>query len=85
MEYFVEDLLNMRLLREGLFKIQNGKFDLKEALDFIVAIFRDKADAYEVCVAHSHCPEIGIPFEPMGRSKSQRRGLGYSQQLEHAG
>ena len=48
MEYFVEDLLNMRLLKEGLFVIQNRKFDLQEALDFIVAIFDSKSRAQEV-------------------------------------
>lgn len=39
MEYFIEDLLNLRLLREGYFEINKAVFDLHEALDFVVDIF----------------------------------------------
>ena len=44
MESFVEDLLNLRLIKEGVFKIQNGALNVYDALDFVIDIFRPKAD-----------------------------------------
>ena len=44
MECFVEDLLNMNLIRNGLFAINKECFDVRETLDFIVSIFQIKAE-----------------------------------------
>ena len=44
MESFVEDLLNLRLIKEGVFKIQKGVFNAYDAFDFVIDIFKPKAD-----------------------------------------
>ena len=41
-ESFVEDLLNLTLLKEGVFKLESAPFNLKETLDFVVNIFQMK-------------------------------------------
>ena len=44
MECFVEDLLNMNLIRNGLIAANKECFDVRETLDFIVSIFQIKAE-----------------------------------------
>lgn len=58
MEGFVEDLLNMRLMREGLFEIHNSNFNLKDTLDFVVSMFSFKAESYKVHISHSFDAEL---------------------------
>ena len=44
MECFVEDLLNMNLIRNGLIAVNKECFDVRETLDFILSIFQMKAE-----------------------------------------
>ena len=39
MQSFVEDLLNLRLLKEGTFTLANEPFNPKEVFDMICSIF----------------------------------------------
>ena len=63
MESFVEDLLNLRLLREGIMTISKEQFDLKDALDFIVSIFEIKSSAKGVNLFYSAHQNLIIPSE----------------------
>ena len=45
MESFVEDLLSMRLLNEGVLKIQKLVFNPTDAIKFVVTMFQIKARA----------------------------------------
>ena len=58
MEGFVEDLLNLKLLKEGVFQIEEGVFSLTNTLDFVLAMFEIKAKSYNVKLWHSYCPEL---------------------------
>ena len=53
MESFVEDLLNLRMLREGVMTIAKDKFDAHEALESIVSMFTIKAELQGVAVTYS--------------------------------
>ena len=44
MESFVEDLLNLRLMREGIMTIAKEKFDIRDALESIVSMFTIKSE-----------------------------------------
>ena len=39
MENFVEDLLNLKLIKEGIFQLVEEPFDIKDALNFIGSMF----------------------------------------------
>ena len=43
MESFVEDLLNLKLLNEGILKIEKTQFDPTAAIEFVVGMFQIKA------------------------------------------
>ena len=53
MECFVEDLLTMNLIRNGLLAVSKEGFDVRETLEFIVSIFQIKAELKGVSVTHS--------------------------------
>ena len=38
-ESFIEDLLNLRMLKEGVFKLENAPFNLKDTLNFVMSVF----------------------------------------------
>ena len=61
MESFVEDLLNLRLMREGIMTIAKEKFDVREALDSIVSMFTIKAELQGISVAYSLVKELEMP------------------------
>ena len=60
MESFVEDLLNLRQLSEGVFYIQNTTFNLIDTLDFVVNMFEIKSKMYGVKISYSFCPELEV-------------------------
>ena len=62
-ESFVEDLLNLTLLREGVFKLEYEPFNLREALDFVVNIFKMKKQADDVEISHNFKKEIEDSYE----------------------
>ena len=39
MENFVEDLLNLKLIKEGVFQLVEEPFEIQDALNFIVNMF----------------------------------------------
>ena len=43
MESFMEDLLNLKLIKEGMLMIEKKKFNPKEVFDFILDMFEMKA------------------------------------------
>ena len=53
MESFVEDLLNLRLLREGKMTISKEQFDLKDTLDLIVNMFAIKTGYKSISLSYS--------------------------------
>ena len=50
-ESFIEDLLNVRLIREGLLTLQNESFSPKEALEFVVHMFKTRSMLLDVKVS----------------------------------
>ena len=58
MESFVEDLLNLRMLREGLFILDNAPFNLLDVLDFVVSIFKSKLNEDSVSISYSYEPQL---------------------------
>ena len=58
MESFVEDLLNLRMLREGIFIIDNAPFNLIDVLDFVVSIFKSKLNEDSVSLSYSYDPHL---------------------------
>ena len=58
MESFVEDLLNLRMLREGLFILDNAPFNLLDVLDFVVSIFESKLNEDNVSISYSYEPHL---------------------------
>lgn len=44
MESFVEDLLNLKLIKEGILNIQVAEFRIYDAFDFIIDVFKPKAE-----------------------------------------
>ena len=70
-ESFVEDLLNLTLLREGVFKLENGPFNLKETLDFVVNIFRMKKQTHDIDISHNFNEEIENTLEIGSRHTNQ--------------
>ena len=52
MSSFVEDLLNLRLLQEGNLQLVKEPFKIIETLEFIVDMFKVKAQAYGVDVSY---------------------------------
>ena len=61
MESFVEDLLNLRLMREGIMTIAKEKFDVREALESIVNMFTIKAELQGISVAYSLVKHLKMP------------------------
>ena len=61
MECFVEDLLSMNLIRNGLLVKNKECFDIRQTLDFIVSIFQIKAEMKGVSVTHSNHSDLKIP------------------------
>ena len=53
MECFIEDLLSMNLLRNGLRVMNKECFDVNETIDFIVSIFQIKAEMKGISVTHA--------------------------------
>ena len=53
MQSFIEDLLNLRLLRDGVLELVNETFNLHEALEFVIEMFQIKAHAYGMDVSYS--------------------------------
>ena len=39
MECFVEDLLNLKLIKEGVFKLVKEPFEIEDALNFVISMF----------------------------------------------
>ena len=39
MENFVEDLLNLKLIKEGVFQLVEKPFEIQEAINFIGSMF----------------------------------------------
>lgn len=58
MEGFVEDMLNMQLMRDGLFEFQYCVFNLRETLDFVVAMFECKAKSFRINLSHVYDTEL---------------------------
>ena len=58
MESFVEDLLNLRMLREGCFNLENAPFNLLKVLDFVVSIFESKLNEDDVSISYSYDPHL---------------------------
>ena len=61
MESFVEDLLNLRLLREGIFTIANEQFCPTEIFDFIVNMFQMQARAKGITISYTIVDELEVP------------------------
>ena len=61
MESFVEDLLNLRLMREGIMTMAKDKFDVREALESIVSMFGIKSELQGVAVTYSLVKRLQIP------------------------
>ena len=53
MESFVEDLLNLRMMKEGVMTIAKEKFDACEALESVVSMFAIKSELQGVTVTYS--------------------------------
>ena len=43
MESFIEDLLNLQMIKSGAFVLQNEPFDVDEAIKFVCDMIRLKA------------------------------------------
>lgn len=61
MESFVEDMLNLRLLKEGIMTIAKEKFDSFECLESIVSMFAIKSELQGVTVSYSFVKHLAIP------------------------
>ena len=61
MESFVEDLLNLRLMREGIMTIAKEQFDSRECLESIVSMFAIKSELQGVTISYSLESKLDIP------------------------
>ena len=61
MESFVEDLLNLRLMREGILTIAQEKFDSRECLESIVSMFAIKSELQGVTISYSLESSLEVP------------------------
>ena len=48
MESFVEDLLNLKQLNQGILQLTKAAFDPLQAIDFVVDILRIKAEELKI-------------------------------------
>ena len=53
MECFIEDLLSMNLMRNGMKVVNKECFMVRETIDFIVSIFQIKAEMKGISVSHT--------------------------------
>ena len=61
MESFVEDLLNLRMLREGIFTIACESFNPTEVFEFIFNMFSMQAAAKGVSISYSFYDDLELP------------------------
>ena len=62
---FVEDLLDLRQLRDGVFKLANAPFDVIKVINDVCSIFsfQAKAKNIEICSAHQSDSRLDPNFE----------------------
>ena len=61
MESFVEDLLNLRMLREGNFTIAKDRFNPTEIFDCIVRMFYFQARAKGITISYKVVNNLELP------------------------
>ena len=63
MESFVEDLLNLKLMREGILTLDKSNFDPRKAFTLILDIFEIKAEAKGISIFYDNVRALESPAE----------------------
>ena len=61
MESFVEDLLSLGLMREGILTLSKQSFDPSDVFTFILETFSIKAEAKRIQISHHNYRSIKDP------------------------
>ena len=61
MESFVEDLLSLQLMGEGILTLSKQSFDPTEVFAFILDTFAIKAEACGISISHDNCFQLQSP------------------------
>ena len=60
-ESFVEDLLDLRQMRDGVFSLVEDVFNPKEVIELVVSVFKPQADAKNVKLDFQIIKELPAP------------------------
>ena len=63
MRSFVEDLLDLRQIRDGVFSLKQAPFNPKDVLSFVCKSFKPQADFKNVRLYAKICSELKPPNE----------------------
>ena len=58
MESFIEDLLNLHMMRTGSFQLSNYPFNLEEAIAFVCDMIKLKASEKGIIVVNKHIKQL---------------------------
>ena len=61
METFTEDLLNINMIHEGVFKLEENTFDPNKAFSFISEMFEQKAVSKDISITFSSVDTLQMP------------------------
>ena len=61
METFTEDLLNINMIHEGVFKLEKNVFDPQQAFTFIAEMFAQKAISKNLSITFKSVETLQMP------------------------
>ena len=61
METFTEDLLNINMIHEGVFKLEKNIFDPQQAFSFIAEMFEQKAISKNISITFKSVETLQMP------------------------
>ena len=70
MESFVEDLLNLQMIRSKVMSISKQTFDVRKAVSFVLKMFSIKADSLGIDLQFS-CSERGLKLPEKLQQRSE--------------
>lgn len=83
---FVEDLLDLRQLKDGVFSLVQEQFNPNAVLDLVISIFKAQVDARRIDISHTVESDLKLPRGHQLPDTSQllRAGAGSSSSRENA-